>query len=58
MRGKTSKLGWEWEKKQVNKDNNEMRNMKIRKTMRGKTSKLVLEWEEEQDKYIIKSNNL
>ena len=58
MREETRKLGWEWEKKQVNKDNNEMRNMKIRKTMRGKTSKLVLEWEEEQDKYIIKSNNL
>ena len=48
MRGETRKLGWEWEKKQVNKDNNEMRNMKIRKTMRGKTSKLGWEWEEKQ----------
>jgi len=26
MRGETSKLGWEWEEKQVNKDDNERRN--------------------------------
>jgi len=28
MRGETSKLGWEWEEKQVNKDENEKRNRK------------------------------
>ena len=28
MRGETSKLGWEWEEKQVNKDDNEKRNRK------------------------------
>ena len=26
MRGETRKLGWEWEKKQVNYDENERRN--------------------------------
>ena len=26
MRGETSKLGWEWEEKQVNYDENERRN--------------------------------
>ena len=28
IRGETSKLGWEWEEKQVNKDDNEKRNRK------------------------------
>ena len=40
MRGETSKLGWEWEEKQVNKDENERRNKYIRMIMKGKTSKL------------------
>ena len=37
MRGDTSKLGWEWEEKQANYDENERR-----------TSKLGWEWEEKQ----------
>ena len=37
MRGKTSKLGWDWEEKQV-----------IRMIIRGETSKLGWDWEENQ----------
>ena len=46
MRGETSKLGWEWEEKQVNYDENERRNKYIRIRMRGETSKLGWEWGE------------
>ena len=48
MRGETSKLGWAWKEKQVNKDKHEMRNMKIRMRMRGETSKLGWAWQEKQ----------
>jgi len=37
MRGETSKLGWDWEEKQV-----------IRMIIRGETSKLGGDWEENQ----------
>ena len=37
MRGGTSKLGWEWEEEQVNKD--ERRNRYIKMWIRGGTSK-------------------
>jgi len=37
MRGETSKLGWDWEEKQV-----------IRMIIRGETSKLGWDWEENQ----------
>ena len=48
MRGETSKLGWEWEKKQVNKDDNERRNKYISMRMWGETS--ILGWEENLSK--------
>jgi len=49
MRGKTSKLWWEWEEKQVNYDEIERRNKQIRMIMSGETSKLGCEWEEKQN---------
>ena len=48
MREESSKLGWAWKKKQVNKDKHERRNKKIRMRIRGETRKLRWEWEEKQ----------